>query len=84
MMSPPCKLLWTQLCCAAVGPEPVPVHEAELMYRTVVKQDFSSELGPEEPHPTKKTQCCEATLSEEVGYDTELAEKVAAVDVSKW
>ena len=37
-----CKLHWTQLCSAAVGPEPVPVHEAELTYRTVWKHDFSS------------------------------------------
>ena len=28
-------LTWTRLCCAAAGPEPVPVHEAELTYRTV-------------------------------------------------
>ena len=27
-----CKLHWTQLCSAAVGPEPVPVHVAELTY----------------------------------------------------
>ena len=27
-----CKLHWTQLCCAAVGPELFPVHDSGLMY----------------------------------------------------
>ena len=41
-------------------------------------------LGQEEPYPTKKTQCCEATLSEEDDDDTELAEKDAAVMFVVW